>query len=744
MNPAAPGPAAETSAVPASASAATPAHALTLVLVLHDHQPNGNFDHVFASAFRDAYAPFLEFLEAHPALRLALHTSGPLLEWLDAHEPGYLDRLRDRVAAGQIEPWGGAFYEPILPAIPERDRQGQIVAMADWIERRLGQRPRGLWLAERVWEPGLASSLAAAGVEYTAVDDAHFVAAGFERDALWGTFLTEDQGLPLRLFPIHRELRYQIPFGAPEEVVATLARVANGGSDRVAVLGDDGEKFGLWPGTRRLCYDERWLARFVRALADAPWIRLRTPAEAIEAHAPLGLAYLPSGSYHEMQEWALPPAAQSRYHAAARALESLEPKREASREAAAESTPVPEGAPAPPAEAPAAPAGEAHDLLRGGHWRNFLARYPESNRLHKRMLRASRRLSADERPDDPAWREARTRMWRAQCNCPYWHGVFGGLYLPHLRAAAYRELIAAESWRAREGVERGDLDLDGWDDALLETSRWAAWISARGGRLWGFDDRRALWNWGDTLAQRREHYHDDLERAEVGDAGGAPAKSAGPVTIHAGVRLKEPGLAARVSAYRSHDRDSLLDSWHEAGRDADWSGGRAMLSVEAGAVVARCPEGVAPAIEKRFAAAGGAPGAAGSGGLEVTYTLHSGRARRGTLAVELNLALHVREAEDRWIEIDGRRADPPAPGAEARHAQVTRSAFVDAWAGRRLDLESDRPADLTRAPIETVSLSESGAERVFQGVEARYAFPVELAAGSPWSLRLQLRPGTHA
>src|SRR5580765_604649 len=184
---------------------------VTLVMVVHDHQPVGNFDPVFAAAYDDAYAPFLALLERRPRLRVGLHTSGPLLEWIEARRPEYLSRLRALVERNQVEPWGGAMYEPVLPAIPEHDRQGQIAAMAGMLERLFGRPPRGMWLAERAWEPGLASSLAAAGVEYTAVDDAHFMAAGFERQRLWGTFLTEDQGLALRVFPIHRELRYLIP-----------------------------------------------------------------------------------------------------------------------------------------------------------------------------------------------------------------------------------------------------------------------------------------------------------------------------------------------------------------------------------------------------------------------------------------------------------------------------------------------------------------------------------------------------
>jgi 4-alpha-glucanotransferase len=674
---------------------------LAFVMIVHDHQPVGNFDGVFRQAYDDAYAPFLAFLERHPALRLALHTSGPLLDWIAEREPDYLTRLRALVTRGQVEPWGGGLYEPILPAIAEVDRQGQIAAMSERLERTLGAKPRGLWLTERVWEPGLASSLAAAGVAYTAVDDAHFVAAGLEREERWGRFLTEDQGMPVSVFPIHRELRYLIPFGEPRDTIALLRRVAEGAPDRLAVLGDDGEKFGVWPGTHRLCYDEGWLERFAAALAAEDWIDILTPAEAVARLPARGPVYLPTASYHEMQEWALPPAAQQRYHRIAERLK--------------------------------AEMGDAAlDLLRGGHWRAFQARYPESNRMHKRMLRASRRLWAAPHPADPAWREARDHLWRSQCNCPYWHGVFGGLYLPHLRAAVYRELIAAERAvaPAKAAIEEGDLDLDGDRDAVLETPAWAAWTSARGGRLWAFDDRIGHWNYGDTLARRPEAYHDALRRA---GAGGGDGQS-----IHDAVRWKEPGHEHLLEGVDAHGRDSLLDVWEEEGRRHDWAEQRFDLVSAGGAVVMRLPESDAPALEKRFS-----PDAAGA--LEIAYTLTSSRPRSGTLEVATNLGLHVRQADDRWVEVNGRREPPSHWGAVAEHAGATSAAFVDGWAGLRLEIDTDRPATLRRAPIETVSLSEAGAEAVFQGVEARFRFEVGLAPGEPWRVRFRWRPsGTAA
>ncbi|MDP6444637.1 MAG: 4-alpha-glucanotransferase, partial [Pirellulaceae bacterium] len=54
-----------------------------LCLVLHNHQPVGNFDRVFEDAYNDSYLPFLDVFESYEDLRISLHTSGPLMEWLD-------------------------------------------------------------------------------------------------------------------------------------------------------------------------------------------------------------------------------------------------------------------------------------------------------------------------------------------------------------------------------------------------------------------------------------------------------------------------------------------------------------------------------------------------------------------------------------------------------------------------------------------------------------------------------------
>ena len=120
------------------------------LLLIHSHQPVGNFESVFESAYQKSYLPFVQAVVRHPGIRLALHYSGPLLEWMEARHPEFFDLLRSLIEKGQVELLGGGFYEPILIAIPPEDRAEQILRLANFIEEKFGARPQGAWLAERV------------------------------------------------------------------------------------------------------------------------------------------------------------------------------------------------------------------------------------------------------------------------------------------------------------------------------------------------------------------------------------------------------------------------------------------------------------------------------------------------------------------------------------------------------------------------------------------------------------------
>ncbi len=131
----------------------------TLALVIHFHQPVGNLDSVVHNATDRCYRPFLDVLDSFPDVRMTLHYSGCLLEWLEANEPEVPRMLRDMSERGQVELMTGGFYEPVLAALPARDQVGQIEMLSKHLRDEYLADPKGLWLTERVWEQDVVSSI---------------------------------------------------------------------------------------------------------------------------------------------------------------------------------------------------------------------------------------------------------------------------------------------------------------------------------------------------------------------------------------------------------------------------------------------------------------------------------------------------------------------------------------------------------------------------------------------------------
>jgi hypothetical protein len=507
------------------------------VFGVHLHQPVGNFDHVFEDHLRDVYRPLVERLAAHRFFPFALHLSGPLLEWLEAHDTKYLDQLGRLAADGHVELLLAGFYEPVLASLPRQDRIEQIGWMREAIQRRFGVQATGLWLTERVWEPDLAGDLADAGVRYVLVDDRHFLVSGFERESLHAPFWTESGGRRVAVFPIDERLRYLIPFKPPASIAAYLRELRAAGRP-LAVFVDDGEKFGGWPGTKDWVYTRGWLDQFLDAMAALVTdgeVQLTTPGRALNDVPSAGLVYLPTASYREMETWALPPAAAAR-------LAALE------RDLGEERVAGPDGA-----------------LLRGGHWRHFLVKYPEANRMHKKMLALS--ALCRERGDPPA---ARRAIGRAQCNDAYWHGVFGGLYLPHLRAAIWRNLSDAERALRRGeplAVEQLDLDCDGQVEVWIHSAAFSAVVSpTRGGVIEEYTLFESGVNYGDVLTRRSEVYH-----AVSAEEAKAAASSDSAPSIHdleRSSRLQQLPPVDQVNRALFVDRVLTSDGTHEL---ASWA-----------------------------------------------------------------------------------------------------------------------------------------------------------------------------
>lgn len=496
-----------------------------------------------------AYRPFLALLADYPELKCCLHYSGSLLEWFEVNAPRMIERIGELVGRGQVELIGGAFYDPILTMLPEADRWGQVATFRDYLQRTFGQVPRGAWVAERVWEQALTRSLADAGVDYLTLDDSHFRHAGLTDSELVGGFLTEEDGRLLRVYPASEELRYRIPFQDPERTVEFLAQYADGDGSHVVVYADDGEKFGSWPETHTHVYENGWLRRFVELLlANRNWIHVTTLAEAADRLPPVGTVYLPDASYREMTEWALPAPRQAEYEDLVSRLKS-EGRYESLR-----------------------------PFLKMGYWRNFKVKYREANLLYAKSLHVSRKVNRLLcRPSRSPARarllaQARQELYRGQCNCPYWHGVFGGLYLPHLRSAAYSNLIAAEAiverlrHRGRSWVEAEevDFDLDGRPELLLSNAQLAlGLVPHRGGHLFELDLRTGgvsadppgiFFNLTNSLSRRREAYHRKISPTEApqqGDPGEVK-------TIHEIVAVKTPRLHRKLR-YDPYERESLVD-----------------------------------------------------------------------------------------------------------------------------------------------------------------------------------------
>ena len=88
---------------------------ISLALTLHNHQPVGNFGWVFEEVFERAYEPMVAALERHPTIRVGLHYSGPLLEWLAVEQPGFVARIRALVEAQRRCPGFGRVLRRQVP-----------------------------------------------------------------------------------------------------------------------------------------------------------------------------------------------------------------------------------------------------------------------------------------------------------------------------------------------------------------------------------------------------------------------------------------------------------------------------------------------------------------------------------------------------------------------------------------------------------------------------------------------------
>lgn len=709
------------------------------IFCIHNHQPVGNFDHVIEDSYKNAYLPFLKAVAKHPSVKLSFHITGYLLDWLVENHKEYIEMLHEMIQRGQVEIMGGGYYEPILAVIPPQDRVGQIKMMADKLEDMFGKRPRGMWLAERIWEPKLPFYLKEAGMEYVVVDDYHFVKAGMRKEQLAGYYITEDLGKVLKVFPGSERLRYIIPFEMVDKFVENLRWVAALGSNPAAIFADDGEKFGTWPGTHQWVYKERWLNKFLEAVsASSEFIKSVTFSEYMDNNEPLGRVYLPTTSYMEMGEWALPAEASETFTNLVKEVKIWQDGERIRR------------------------------FLQGGFWRNFFAKYPEANWMHKRMLMVSEEIakclhetSRAEQPFAPAPdSELLTHLYQAQCNDAYWHGVFGGLYLPHLRRAVYENLIQVENLleagdkglipeplnpRILEPcIKEADFNADTFNEILIRTPQLNLFLSPHGGgSILELDYRPKAVNLSNTLSRWEEGYHHRVKtHGQQTDSGAA--KSIHDLTVS-----KEAGLE-KYLFFDKHQRLSLCDHFfkkdempdafrksahkemgdffngrYESKGQESGSNGKIVLSRE-GKV-----SGQSVFVEKKISV--------NDNEIGVTYRVQSSsKPGKGGIApplpkselslkfgVEFNLILPCCDGMDGFYDT---LVKNKGLGSFGEITGIRQIGLVDKWTKMRLDFNFDKDASLWRFPVETVSISEAGFEKIYQGSCLLFFWDISLDA----------------
>jgi len=670
---------------------------VSLLFGVHAHQPVGNFQEVISDAHLRCYSRFIYTLADYPDFRFSVHFSGWLLDELEARWPEDMAQLAKMTRRGQVEWFSSGDCEPVLTAIPERDRLSQLHTLNDKIHKRYGQSPRGAWLTERVWEPSVVQALAGAGLRYVTLDDYHLFCAGVKADQLDGFYTTEDAGRTLDIFPISEDARYRIPFAPAHETIAWLEDAARNGQQAVVYF-DDIEKFGIWPETYRWVYEEGWLRQFTEGVLASPLI---SPCHYQDFHSrrqTRGVVYLPTVSYSEMSEWTLPPDAAQTYR---QLVDDSKRDNRFDRD---------------------------KPFLRGGVWRNFMMRYPEANWMHKRMLQVSERFAA--LPKAEQTETMQTCLHRSQANDAYWHGLFGGLYLPHLRRAIWNHLLQLEqllnqktppqaSRAASRTAHVTDIDLDGHAEiCLIDTvkqyerpslSSLLAIIRADcDAALVELSSLTLYHNFGDTLRRHPESYH---EQAAAGESEVTAQHEGGIASAHERVSFKST-ICPEDLTPDTRPRASFLDSLiYPDGVSVPLSCYQPVSHTNSGTdAIFECQTGETR-LRKRYQV--------NNDQLTVDYArsrAHMEELEAEQLVVQINLAMPSCDGYLGRYRLSGGEV-VGGFGETLKLAHTSALTLEDGVLGGLLRIDCSQQVEWLARPHFTVSQSEAGFEKIMQAVE---------------------------
>ena len=353
-------------------------------------------------------------------------------------------------------------------------------------------------------------------------------------------------------------------------------------------------------------------------------------------------------------------------------------------------------------------------------------------------------------------KEALDHLWSAQCNCAYWHGLFGGIYLFHIRGANYRNLISAEIAAMEKDltVEIVDFTRNGQPDLILANNQqWLSLDLMRGGALIEWDFRTAPYNLLNTMSRRPEAYHQDITDAAQADNLKLTSQRAELENVHAApVYVKELGLENKL-IYDWYRRAALQDRffaatatpdnfYHVTGEQGDFINqpyeveiaermhhAEVVLSRKGG--VWQDDQFVPTTISKRLQLN------RNSAELLVTYTLtnHGEQSLNTRFGVENNYGLEGGQDPLTYFEGLG---DNMYPGNFGIASNVTQFALTSdiITVNSKIETTLSKSAEIWWFPIETVTNSEDGYEANYQGTAVLHSWLLELAAGESWSVEI--------
>ncbi len=321
--------------------------------------------------------------------------------------------------------------------------------------------------------------------------------------------------------------------------------------------------------------------------------------------------------------------------------------------------------------------------------------------------------------------------------------------MAHLRHAIFSNLIEAEKILAEKQpeslkkLEISDFDKDGNDEVLIETKVHNAYFKPdSGGTMFEYDFKASNKNLLDTMTRREEGYHEKLYHARVAgeDNGGDSTAS-----IHDLVIAKEPGLE-KYLVYDKYERKTFVDhilandvtpekflknEYQEQGDfvsgnyNLDSSGvndDSVKIELSRKGHIYQNDHTYPVQVSKTITVS------QNEEVIEAKYKLTnlSGEKLNFKFAIEFNFGLQAGHADDRYYYNQNGRLENAFLDSIGNVENSSFLGLKDEYMKIDINIAAEDLSSIWRLPVETISLSEAGFEKVYQSSCVLLTWNIEL------------------